>query len=116
MKTLYIMSLFILITSHQTLAKNKQNLKEILIDNEKIQLVRLTYPPGTESGMHTHEFAHRTVYFIKGGQLQLIPKNTNEAIKTLTVADGKSLYMPATTHNVKNIGLTEIVILETEIK
>lgn len=116
MKRLLAITLTMLTFSIHSFAEEQQGLKEVLIDNDKVQLVRLTYPPGSESGMHEHVFANRTVYFVKGGKLQLIPANINESTKTLIVHDGKSLYMPATTHNVRNIGTTKIVIIENEIK
>ncbi len=90
--------------------------REIVLENEQVQVVRLTYPVGTESGMHTHSFAHRVVYFVKGGSLSLIPQDPTKASKTLIATDGQTLFLPATTHNVRNIGNTEIVIVETELK
>ena len=95
---------------------NSQPKREIVLENEQVQVVRLTYPVGTESGMHNHAFANRVVYFVKGGTLTLVPKDTNKPSKTLTAVDGQTLYLPATTHNVRNIGNTEIVIVETELK
>ena len=90
--------------------------REVVLENEQVQVVRLTYPAGTESGMHTHSFAHRVVYFVKGGTLSLIPQDTSKASKILVATDGETLFLPATTHNVKNIGDTEIIIVETELK
>jgi len=93
-----------------------QGKKEILLDNSDVEVVRLTYPAGTESGVHTHKHPNRVVYFVKGGKLALIPKDKKQQTKIINVSDGKTLFLPATTHNVKNIGDTEIVIVETEIK
>lgn len=112
----FVITISALIFSVNSLAEVKQGTKEILIDNDKIQLVRLTYPVGSESGMHTHEFANRTVYFVKGGKIKLVPEDQNKSNTTLVVEDGKALYMPANTHNVINIGTTDIVIIENEIK
>ncbi len=66
--------------------------------------------------MHTHIHPNRVVYFVKGGILELVPLDKQQQPKTLNVADGKILFLPSTTHNVKNIGNTEIIIVETEIK
>jgi len=93
-----------------------QPMREIVLENEQVQVVRLTYPAGTESGMHTHTFANRVVYFVKGGTLTLVPKDTTMASKTLTAINGQTLFLPSTTHNVINIGNTEIIIVETELK
>lgn len=110
-------TIFISLTfSSVCFADGKQGTREVLLDNEAIEVVRLTYPVGSESGMHTHIHPNRVVFFVKGGKLELIPESQLEQRKVIDVADGKTLYLPATTHNVKNIGNTEIVIVETEIK
>jgi len=90
--------------------------KEVLLDNKQVEVVRVVYPVGTESGMHTHKYANRVVYFVKGGKLELTSRDSTKPVKVLTVEDGKTLYLPATTHNVKKIGSTEVIIDETKIK
>ena len=97
-------------------AEIKLGKREVVLDNEKVEVVRLTYPAKSESGMHTHIHPNRVVYFVKGGTLELIPENKNEQSKVLDVKDGQTLFLPATTHNVKNIGTSTIIIVETEIK
>jgi len=90
--------------------------REVLLENDDVQVVRLTYPPGTESGMHSHQFPHRVVYFVKGGNLQLVPADPQAEPDVFMVGDGEAVYLPAVEHNVKNIGESEIVILEVEVK
>ncbi|WP_299494984.1 cupin domain-containing protein [uncultured Shewanella sp.] len=97
-------------------AETKLGSREVLIDNDKVQIIRLTYPPGTQSGMHTHDFSHRAVYFVKGGKLQLLADNHDNQRHVVNIPDGKSFFMPKVTHNVINIGDTEVIIIETEIK
>lgn len=90
--------------------------KEAVIDNDKVQVVRLTYPVGSESGVHSHEFAHRTVYVEKAGTLGLIPDGDESKLQVIQLTQGQILYVPAQTHNVRNLGNTQIVLIETEIK
>ncbi|RXE93046.1 hypothetical protein [Pseudoalteromonas phenolica] len=90
--------------------------KEILLDNADVEVIRATYPAGSESGVHTHIYANRVVYFVKGGKLAITPEDTSKPVRIITVKDGQTLYMPGGTHNVKNIGNSEIIIVETEIK
>jgi quercetin dioxygenase-like cupin family protein len=97
-------------------AEVKLGTREVLLDNEQVEVVRLTYPVGTESGMHGHSYANRVAYVVKGGQLELIPEDPKKHPEVLTVSEGKALFLPASTHNVKNIGDTEVVIIETELK
>jgi len=115
MKFIFI-SILLLVFSSVSLANDKRGKREVLLDNSDVEVVRLTYPVGTESGMHTHIHPNRVVYFVKGGTLKLVPKDKMQKPKILNVPDGKTLFLPTTTHNVKNIGNTEVVIVETEIK
>jgi oxalate decarboxylase/phosphoglucose isomerase-like protein (cupin superfamily) len=111
-----IIAVIFLIFSTTSIANEKRGKKEVLLDNSSVEVVRLTYPVGTESGMHTHKYPNRVVYFVKGGILELIPESKHSQSKVLNVSDGQTIFLPATTHNVKNIGHTEIIIVETELK
>lgn len=111
-----LIPLFLLAYSITSLAAEKRGKREVLLDNPDVEVVRLTYPVGTESGMHTHIYPNRVVYFVKGGMLELVPKDKDQKPTVLHVSDGETLFLPTTSHNVKNIGNTEIVIVETEIK
>lgn len=113
MKYTLLAALFIASTSSFAATKAK---KEILLDNADVEVIRATYPAGSESGVHTHVYANRVVYFVKGGVLAITPEDTSKPDRIITVKDGQTLYMPGGTHNVKNIGDTEIIIVETEIK
>lgn len=111
-------SLFVLLLSLSSfsIAETKKGIKEVILDNDSVEVVRLTYPAGTESGMHQHQHPNRVVYVVKGGKLQLISADPHAAPKILEILAGKALFLPATKHNVKNIGASEIVLIETEIK
>jgi hypothetical protein len=66
--------------------------------------------------MHTHEFPNRAGYFVRGGVLEVVAEDPQQAPQMIEAPDGGAFYSPAATHNVRNIGDTEIVIIETEIK
>jgi len=95
---------------------HKKEKREVLLDNAFVEVVRLSYPVGTESGMHTHIHPNRVVYVIEGGMLELVPKDKTQKSNVISISAGQALFLPATTHNVRNIGDTDIVIVETEIK
>lgn len=90
--------------------------REVLLDNTAVEVVRLTYPAGTESGMHTHEHPNRVAYVVSGGILEMLPGNPEQPGQRIEVTDGQAIWLPAATHNVRNVGQTEVVIIETEIK
>ena len=110
------LSLILLIFATYSFSGVTLGKREVLLDNTDVEVVRLTYPIGTESGMHTHVHPNRVVFFVKGGKLELTPEDEKQKSQTIQVPDGKTLYFPAATHNVRNIGQTEVVIVETEIK
>jgi mannose-6-phosphate isomerase-like protein (cupin superfamily) len=102
---------------HKDRAANAtQGAREVLLDNSEVQVVRLTYPPGSESGMHGHEYPNRVIYVVRGGVLEMIPGNGAKPMQTVEVTDGQVAYVPAMTHNVRNVGDSEVVLIETEIK
>jgi mannose-6-phosphate isomerase-like protein (cupin superfamily) len=112
-----ILTIVILLASNSlAVADVISGTREVLLDNATVEVVRLTYPAGSESGMHTHEHPYRAAYVIQGGKLELVPADSRQPSQVLEVADGQALFLPATTHNVRNIGATEVVIIETEIK
>ena len=102
------------IVSTNILAQNAAS-KEVLLDNESVQMLRLTYPVGTESGFHTHIAPFRTVYVVQGGKLELIPEGQTNG-KLIEAKTGTAMYLPAATHNIRNAGETDIVLIETELK
>jgi mannose-6-phosphate isomerase-like protein (cupin superfamily) len=104
------------VLSFPCLADAAGGTREVLLDNPTVQVVRLTYPAGSESGMHSHVYPHRVVYVVKGGTLEMVPEDGEAPRQTLEVADGQAVFVPGGTHNVRNVGETEVVIVETEIK
>ena len=90
--------------------------REVLLVNPTVQVVRLTYPAGSESGMHSHAYPHRVVYVVKGGTLEMVPEDDGTPRQRMEVADGQAVFVPGGTHNVRNVGETEVVIVGTEIK
>ena len=109
-------SIFLTFLASQSVADIKLGTREVLLENETVEVVRLTYPVGSESGMHTHIHPNRAVYFVKGGRIELIPFDEQKPGSVIDAPDGKVLFVQATTHNVRNIGDTEVILIETEIK
>ena len=111
----YLISI-LLFVSACSLADSTVKQREVLLGNDKVEVVRLTYPPGSESGMHGHQYPHRVVYVLEGGTIKLVPADSDKQAQTLSVTAGTSLYRPAENHNVVNVGDTTVVLLETELK
>jgi quercetin dioxygenase-like cupin family protein len=55
----------------------------VLLDNDRVLMVRNTFPPGKSSGLHTHVYPQRTVYVVQGGRLQLQPADPAQPATTI---------------------------------
>jgi quercetin dioxygenase-like cupin family protein/ketosteroid isomerase-like protein len=88
--------------------------REVLLDNPHVQVVRLEYPAGGESGLHTHEYPARTVYVLQGGEVEIVTPTGEK--RPLTLATGSVFVMPAATHNIHNVGTSAVILLEQELK
>jgi mannose-6-phosphate isomerase-like protein (cupin superfamily) len=111
-----VTSLVLMACSPACITDDSSETREVLLDNAAVEVVRLTYPAGSESGMHTHVYPNRVAYVVTGGKLEMVPGDPEQPRQRLKVTAGQAIYLPATTHNVKNVGETEVVIIETEIK
>ena len=105
--------MFLLIT---TVVAEPQWTQEVLLDNDRVLMVRNTFPPGKASGLHAHVHPHRTVYVVQGGQLQLQPADPEQPARIIEVTSGSALMLPAQSHNIRNVGDTTVVLIETELK
>ena len=113
---LAIITVFLLLFSRSGFTDEELPTREVLLDNQSVMVIRLTYPAGTESGMHTHVYPHRVVYTVNGGTLELVPADPQVPPQSIEVHDGDITFVPASTHNVKNVGDTRVVLIETELK
>jgi hypothetical protein len=75
-----------------SIAGKKRGKREVLFDNSVVEVVRLTYPVGTESGMHSHIYSKIVVHFVKGGKLELIPEDKDQQSTIINVSDSKTLF------------------------
>jgi quercetin dioxygenase-like cupin family protein len=69
--------------SSLSFAEMQSATREVLLDNEAVEVIRLTYPPGSESGMHTHEHPNRAAYFVKGGLLEVVSGDPQQASRSV---------------------------------
>ena len=85
----------------------------VVLENDDVRMVAVTYQPGQASPEHTHAVP-RTIYVVTGGDLEFTyPDGTTE--RTSMVA-GEANWRAAETHAVRNVGTTEVVLVETEVR
>lgn len=86
---------------------------KLLIENEHIRAVENGFQPGAASPFHTHA-SPRLVYVVEGGTVELQPAAGEPVRVELTT--GQSLWRPAESHSVRNVGSTHVKVIEVEIK
>lgn len=87
--------------------------QRVLLDNDRVLMVENRYEAGATSPSHTHRWP-RTVYVVRGGVLELVAEDGTES--RVEVARGQAMWRPAETHVVRNVGVTLVVVVETEVK
>lgn len=95
-----------------TVAPSTQR-SELRLENAHVRVVENLYEPGAESPLHTHEWP-RVVYVLDGGVLELVAEDGT--VTRVRVRPGETLWRPAETHVVRNIGRTTVRTLETGVK
>lgn len=88
--------------------------RNVLLNNEMVEVVHLNYPAGTHSGMHQHDAPFRTVYVVNGGEISIVGQDGTS--KDLQLSHGQVFLMPAATHDIVNTGKTTVTLLEHELK
>ena len=85
----------------------------VLLDNATVRVLRVTYPPGAKSVMHSHPDA--ILVPLSSGKVQFtLPDGKAEAARDLV--ENTATYTPATTHSPANVGTTRIEGILVEFK
>ena len=107
------MRLLILVLATGALVATVDARSEVRLENEHVLVVENLYEPGEESPLHSHDHA-RVVYVLDGGELELVD-SAGQATR-VRLEPGQTIWRPAETHVVRNVGRTAVRVLETEIK
>jgi mannose-6-phosphate isomerase-like protein (cupin superfamily) len=87
---------------------------KIVLENARVRVKDVTFPPGVSAGMHTHDLAHVGV-IIQGGTL--IFKSPDGKTETAKLETGGVGYRDANvTHDPMNPGKTAVRVIEVELK
>lgn len=98
----------------------------VLLENADVQVIDLRYEVGSVSPLHGHEFPRRVIYVVQGGTLAITPGRKLDdgslalvpdgEVKRIDITAGQTLWLPAATHTIKNVGKTFIRVVEVEVK
>ncbi|MGE0253279.1 MAG: hypothetical protein AB7N54_01685 [Alphaproteobacteria bacterium] len=95
-------------------AAGRQSTRRVLVDDEKMQLTYYNFAPGEETGWHTHPYDYVVVTFDEG-QFEL--QTTDGKVNRIR-SNGLNHYLVrgGMRHCAKNIGTTDITLIEIELK
>jgi len=84
---------------------------KVLEENDSVRMLEMIVPPGESDNVHSHPA--EAVYFITGGKARVTVDGEQMEME---LPDGASMLHEAWTHQVTNIGDTEIraIIVETK--
>lgn len=92
--------------------KVASNAYGLLMENDRIRVLRLYLKPGEKAAMHSHP--DHVVYVVKGGKAQLAFPSGKKELMDMEV--GKALFLEAQSHEATNIGDSEIEFIVFELK
>ena len=83
-----------------------------LRENDEVKVLEMTLGVGQKDEVHSHH--NETVYFVRGGKVRV--HMPNGATAELEPPDGFMMWHEAWTHQVENIGSTDIHAIVVESK
>jgi len=87
--------------------------KTVLLENQAVQSYELYYKPGGTATI-THTYPARVIYIVQGGVMEITPKGGET--KRTTLKPGDIIWRRAGSLHLKNVGDTDIKVIEVELK
>ncbi len=85
---------------------------KLLLENDRVRVIEMILPAGQTDNEHSHPC--ETVHFLKGGKARIHLPDGGKA--ELEIPDGHVMWHENWTHQVENIGTTDILAIIVEDK
>lgn len=85
---------------------------QVLLENDQVLVLKMVLKPNQADALHRHQ--DETVYFEKGGKLRIVT-GAGKPLE-VEVPDGHVMWHSAWSHQVTNIGNTDVVAVIVESK
>lgn len=89
-----------------------RNAPGILVENERVRVLRAHIPAGDKAPMHSHP--DHVVYVIKGGRAQLTYPSGK--VDVMDLETGEAVFMDAQSHEIVNLGDSDLDMVVFELK
>lgn len=87
--------------------------RQVVLDNDEVQVVEATYPRDEATPPHTYLWPH-VVYVIEGGTVQTTAANGSAS--TVELRPGQTFWRDVQTLSTRNVGSTTVRMLEIAVK
>ena len=84
------------------------NQTKVLVDNEKVRVIRATFKAGDQVPMHSHPDI--IVYIVKSGRVKFT--NADGKVTESNTKAGEVLFRPAVTHSHEHLDGGEAIVIE----
>ncbi len=84
---------------------------KVIMENDRVHVVDILFKPNDKAPTHSHP--DHMVYVLKGGKLKL---TTSGKADTYDLKAGQAMFFKAVSHEVENIGKTDVELLVVELK
>lgn len=92
--------------------KVSPNNYKVLLENENVRILEMTLKVGERDEVHSHP--SESVYFVKGSKLRISLPDGNKM--EAEIPDGHVMWNEAWTHQVENIGTSDLKAIIVESK
>lgn len=89
-----------------------RNAPGILVENDRVRVLRAHIPAGDTAPMHTHP--DHVVYVLKGGKAQLTYPSGK--VDLMDLETGTAIFMEAQSHEIMNLGESDLDMVVFELK
>lgn len=81
------------------------------MENDRVRVADTLFKPNDKAPMHSHP--DHVVYVLKGGKIRLTASGKAD---TYDLKVGQAMFFKAVSHEVENIGKTDVDLLVVELK
>ncbi len=89
-----------------------RNAPGILVENDRVRVLRAHIPAGDKAPMHAHP--DHVVYVLKGSKAQLTYPSGK--VDVMDLETGEAIFMEAQSHEIVNVGETDLDMVVMELK
>jgi quercetin dioxygenase-like cupin family protein len=91
--------------------KVAKNAYKFIMENDRVRVLQVQLKAGDKAAMHQHP--DHVVYVLKGGKAKMTSSGKTDVSDMNT---GQAMFLKAQSHEVENVGKTDLDILVVELK